>query len=148
MFDGKTIRFDVPGLPVGKGRARSVRAGKGIRHYTPEKTVNYEAKVAYGARQAMSGLTPYACAMAVTLRITVPIPESWSVRKRSRAAEGLVLPTTKPDVDNIEKSIFDAMNGICWKDDKQVVDVHKTKRYGEQVGVRVEICPAIAEGAC
>lgn len=37
----------------------------------------------------------------------------------------------------MEKAIFDGMNGVVWKDDVQVVEVRKRKRYAETPGVVV-----------
>ena len=50
-----------------------------------------------------------------------------------------ILPTSKPDVDNVIKGIFDAMNEIVWKDDKQAVDVSIRKRYSETARATVEV---------
>ncbi|GGX30449.1 Holliday junction DNA helicase [Pigmentiphaga litoralis] len=139
------IAFMVPGVPVGKGRPRASKTKAGVRMYTPAKTVSYEAVVAHAGRQAMAGRDPEQGALAVVLSIVVPIPASWSGAKQERAAFGLIMPTTKPDIDNIEKAIFDALNGICWRDDVQVTDVMKIKRYGRQPGVRVTIKPLTSE---
>jgi Holliday junction resolvase RusA-like endonuclease len=142
------IQFVVPGVPVGKGRPRASKTKAGVRMYTPAKTASYEAVVAYAGRQAMAGRDPEQGALAVALTIVVPIPASWSGAKQERAVSGRIMPTTKPDIDNIEKAIFDALNGICWRDDVQVTDVLKSKRYGRQPGVRVTINPLEGAKAC
>lgn len=140
------IAFVVPGVPVGKGRPRASKTSVGIRMHTPAKTLSYEAVVAFAGRQAMAGRDPELGALAVALSIVVPIPGSWSGRKQERAVARQILPTTKPDIDNIEKAIFDALNGICWRDDVQVTDVVKSKRYGRQPGVTVSISLLGSEG--
>jgi Holliday junction resolvase RusA-like endonuclease len=138
------IAFTVPGQPVGKGRHRSVaRKGKGGKTYianiTPDKTVNYEGLVAYAGQQAMAGRPVLDGAVSVVLRIAVQVPASWSKKKQAEALAGNVHPTTKPDIDNVEKAIFDGLNGVVWKDDVQVVQVVKSKRYGATPGVEVEV---------
>lgn len=35
----------------------------------------------------------------------------------------------RPDIDNLQKGIFDALNGVCWKDDSQIVEVLAQKVY-------------------
>ena len=50
-----------------------------------------------------------------------------------------IYPTVKPDTDNIAKSILDALNGIAYKDDKQVVTLSVKKRYDEVPRVSVWI---------
>ena len=42
---------------------------------------------------------------------------------------GAILPTKKPDCDNILKVIFDSLNGLAYDDDVQVVSVTFQKVY-------------------
>lgn len=129
--------FTVPGEPVGKGRARAAKRGKFITMYTPIKTANYEGLIAHAAMVAMAGRTLLTQAAEVELDIRVSIPKSMSKKNRKLAIDGLIVPTKKPDIDNVEKAIFDGMNGVVWKDDVQVVQVKKRKRYAETPGVVV-----------
>lgn len=137
------ISFHVPGTPVGKGRAKSssrIVGGKVFtRHYTPEKTVNYEGLVAMAAQQAMMGRPPLLGPARVYLDIVLPIPASWSKKKQAAALQGQVYPTKKPDIDNVEKALFDGMNGVVWADDVQAVEVNKCKRYGDTPCVQVVV---------
>jgi Holliday junction resolvase RusA-like endonuclease len=50
-----------------------------------------------------------------------------------------IYPTKKPDADNIAKVILDALNGIAYRDDTQVVDLTVSMRYGTYSAVFVEI---------
>jgi Holliday junction resolvase RusA-like endonuclease len=138
------IRFTVPGAPQGKGRPKVVKIGGFTRMATPARTVAYEGLVAHAAQQAMAGRTmldgPVACAIA----IDAPVPASWSQKKQRAALAGEVLPTTKPDADNVVKAIFDGLNGVLWRDDVLVVDLRVRKRYAATPCVRVEVM-ALAE---
>lgn len=136
------ISFTVPGQPVGKGRPRIGKVGQHARMFTPAKTVSYEGLVAHEAHLAMGGLSLFEGACAVVLDIVCQVPASWSNRKQADALAGRIHPTTKPDIDNVEKAIFDACNGVVWKDDVQVVRVTKGKRYGGAPGVTVTIITA------
>jgi Holliday junction resolvase RusA-like endonuclease len=140
------LTFTIPGNPVGKGRARVSRRGGFARLYTPEKTANYESLVAMAGQQAMAGRPVIEGAVTVNMRIAVQIPASWSKKKQAAALAGQVYPTTKPDIDNVEKAIFDGLNGVVWKDDVQVVSVVKSKWYGDVPGVEVSITPISAAG--
>jgi Holliday junction resolvase RusA-like endonuclease len=137
-----TVSFFVPGQPQGKQRAKIVKIGGFSRMATPKKTVAYEGLVAHAAHAAMNGLAPIAGPVAVTIDIVCQVPASWSQRKQTDAIAGRILPTTKPDVDNVEKALFDGMNGVVWNDDVQVVRVTKGKRYGAAPGVTVEVIDA------
>lgn len=138
---GGGVIFTVPGKPVGKGRPRAARRGKGITLYTPEKTATYESTIALVASQAMAGCPLITGPVGVVMRMTLPIPMSWSKRKKAHALDGIVMPTTKPDMDNVVKAIFDAINGVVWNDDVQVVDLHVIKRYGVTPCVGVIVSP-------
>lgn len=48
-----------------------------------------------------------------------------------RKLNGLERPTKKPDIDNIIKLIFDALNKVAYHDDNQIVDVEVHKFYAE-----------------
>ena len=72
---------------------------------------------------------------AVRLRVVfdMPIPKSWS-KKRKNEAEGCY-HTSKPDSDNLQKALLDAMNGIVFEDDSQVADIRAVKRYAKTGGI-------------
>jgi Holliday junction resolvase RusA-like endonuclease len=131
------IEFTVPGQPVGKGRARIGRAGKHARMFTPEKTVSYESLVAMFAHQAMNGAALFECAVAVVMEVELSIPVSWSNKKKQQAVSGEIKPTTKPDADNVIKAVFDALNGVVWRDDSQVTGLLMAKSYSEAPCVNV-----------
>jgi Holliday junction resolvase RusA-like endonuclease len=136
------VTFVVPGQPQGKGRARVGRIAGHARMFTPEKTLAYEGLVAHQASIAMGRFPLFEGPCSVSMDIVCQIPASWSVKKQTQAIVGAIRPITKPDVDNVEKAIFDGCNGVVWKDDVQVVDVRKSKRYGETPGVTVVIAYA------
>ena len=135
------IIFTIPGTPVGKGRPRFARRGNLVTTFTPEKTASYENLVKVKAEEAMVGRELIAGAVAVTILLFITPPASWSNKKMLQALNHEIMPTTKPDVDNVIKGIFDAMNEIVWNDDKQVVDVTIRKRYANTARATVEVRP-------
>ena len=135
----RTINFIVPGVPVAKGRARSfIRAGH-VAHYTPENTARYENLVKLAAKRAMGSWDPMQGAVELVLRLYMPIPASWSKKKRQDAFEGSLRPTSKPDCSNVLKAIEDAMNGVVFADDKQIVEMKITKVYSAQPQAVVQV---------
>lgn len=135
------VSFTVPGEPQGKGRPRVGKIGGHARMFTPARTVAYEGLIAHAAQQAMAGAVPMDCACQVQLSITVPVPASWSKKKQAAALAGQVMPTKKPDADNVVKAVFDGMNGVVWRDDVQAVDLFVRKRYGATPSVFVRVTP-------
>lgn len=131
--------FTVPGVPVSKARPRMTRAGHA---FTPEKTRNYEALVTMLAAEAMNGASPVDDPIAMDIVAVFPQPKSWPKWKRKLAEQGLIAYTTRPDEDNIGKSISDAINGIVYVDDAQIVRKTVTKLFetdGHDVGCSVLI---------
>ena len=63
------------------------------------------------------------------------IPKSWSKKKK----ESVKWHTSKPDIDNLIKSVMDGLNGIAYKDDSQVVLIQARKQYAQFTGVKIEI---------
>lgn len=134
------IEFTIPGEPQGKARARTVRnrhTGASMS-YTPAKTTSYEALVQHYYQQAGGGYTEDGT-FAVDITAGYGMPKSMSKRKRAEAEAGALLPTKKPDLDNIAKLVCDALNGVAWKDDSAVVELTVRKVYAAQPGVRVRI---------
>ena len=122
------LQFKVPGEPVGKGRPRFVRATG--RTYTPEKTERYENLVKLAFIKEYPDVIPLEGPLEVTMVANFSIPKSWSKKKQALAIAGVLRPTKKPDTDNIAK-IKDALNGIAWIDDAQVVEESISKNYTE-----------------
>ncbi|MBA4359316.1 MAG: RusA family crossover junction endodeoxyribonuclease [Pseudomonas sp.] len=141
MCEDKPVSFFVPTEPVGKGRPRVSTIGGHARMFTPKKTANYETLISMAAQQAMQGRELLAGPVLMELAIRVSVAASWSKKKTAEALQGLVMPTKKPDADNILKAICDGINGIVFKDDVQVVNVSLSKRFSETPGVTVRVVP-------
>ncbi|WP_236209028.1 RusA family crossover junction endodeoxyribonuclease [Pseudomonas tohonis] len=147
MADPQIVEFFVPGEPVGKGRPRVGKVGQHARLFTPAKTANYEGLIAHAASLAMAGRSLVNGPVLVELRMGLAIPQSASKKRKSAMAAGQIMPTKKPDMDNVIKAIFDGLNGVVWVDDVQVVDSIVRKRFAEVPGVRVRVVPLAAEPA-
>ena len=68
----------------------------------------------------------------IEARAIFTIPKSWPKSKKQAALVGEVQHTGKPDADNVLKIVGDALNGIVWADDSQIVSASINKRYGVQ----------------
>lgn len=121
------ITIVVPGVPRGKGRPRF--SGKSRTTYTDNATRAYEESVGRLASIAMRGKDMLSGALHLDLRAHFPIPASWTRAKRDAALTGCRLPTSVPDLDNIQKAITDGMNGIVYADDAAIVSARCSKVY-------------------
>jgi Holliday junction resolvase RusA-like endonuclease len=128
------VTFTVYGDPQGKARPRFTRSG---RAYTPSGTAAYESEIAHMAKAAMGATEPLETPVSVFCYITQGIPASTPKKRLQAFLDGSERPTKKPDLDNVAKAFLDAMNGIVYLDDKQVVTLHCTKVYGTVPSVNI-----------
>lgn len=138
-----STNFIVYGKPIPKGRARFRRIGKFVSTYTPKKTATYEQEVAKIAKIAMGDQEPLETPVTVCIYIRMPIPASYSKARKQACLDGYEKPTKRPDLTNVTKSLEDGMNGIVYKDDSQIVNLHITKVYSETPAVEVLIVEAL-----
>ena len=129
------IVIEIAGEPHGKGRPRFTRQGHA---FTPAATRRYESAIRYAAQEKMNGVPPLDGALAVVVTATFPVPPSWSARNRAAALAGSLPHVKTPDVDNLLKTI-DALNEICWHDDKQITHATIIKKYGVRPSLKIEI---------
>ena len=133
------IEFTILGEPVAQGRPRAgkTRDGRTIM-YDPSKSRNFKQYVKLVASQNAPKklLEGPLRARIVIYRETL---KSFSKRKKELAESKILRPTTKPDLDNHAKSVLDALNGIIYKDDSQIVDLSISKFYSQKPRVEVRI---------
>lgn len=122
------IQIALAGAPRGKGRPRFARAGSGVRTYTDAATRSYEGDLRAEAAKVMAGRAPLEGPILVSIHAFMPVPASWSKKKRQDALSGVIRPTTKPDIDNIAK-LLDALNEVVFRDDKQITTALVAKSY-------------------
>lgn len=129
------MKFEVIGTPVAKGRPRVGKFGT----FTPKRTVLYEKLVSNTFEHKYPNFKPYECELKMKIIAVFEPPKSWSKKKQKEALSNSMGKTTKPDLDNIVKSITDSLNGLAYKDDSQITSIVANKIYGEQAKVVVEI---------
>jgi len=101
------------------------------RTYTPRRTKDYEDLIAMAARAAMRSRRPLACPVDVSIRFVLAgDPGKWP----TSSVDG--------DGDNLEKAVLDALNGIVFEDDRQVVRSFREKSCGPIPLVVVRVAPA------
>ena len=127
------MKLTIPGEPCAKQRPR---LGKGFT-YTPTKTVNYETLVKQ--LYITQGNERLEGALKLTVNAYFSIPKSASKKKTLDMYESRIRPTKRPDWDNIGKIISDALNGLAYHDDSQIVAATVGKWYSTEPRVEVEI---------
>ncbi|MGL4695213.1 RusA family crossover junction endodeoxyribonuclease [Enterococcus larvae] len=132
------IRIIVHGDPVPQGRPRFTVRGKFVRVYDEPKSKTYKKLVASAAVQKRPAklLTG---ALQVDVKIYKRSLKSFSKKKAEQAERKELRPTTKPDADNYAKGILDALKGIVWEDDGQVVRLICEKFYSAQPRAEITV---------
>ena len=129
------IKLVVPGKAQAKERPRLGKYGT----YTPYKTKNCENWIKTIFIQNYPLMKPLESPLRVSIILNVDIPTSASKKKQDEMRRGILLPTKKPDVDNVAKSILDALNKIAYRDDKQIIHLEVTKRYSDFTNAEIII---------
>ena len=98
-------------------------ASNGKRRYNPPRYTEFKNALGLIARQAMHGQAPFTGAVKLTAE----------VHKK-------IIPTALQfgDIDNHLKAILDALNGICYADDRQVTHVEVTLIKGDPL-IKIEL---------
>ena len=140
------MKFFIPCLPVAQPRARATAFNGKARMYeagSGHKIHDFKAALRLGWHQAGAEKLQGEIVANVTFVFARPpkVPKKLGTARLSKP--------TKPDLDNLQKSCFDALNGLAYDDDSQIVSVVATKyraAEGEVPGVTIELSPVSAGG--
>lgn len=130
--------FVIDGKIRGKDRPRfNTLTGK---PYTTSKTAGYEAWIrdCYMLRSGHQDIIMHG-EITATIVAFFEIPQSKSKSIKELMRSGCISPTVKPDLDNIAKTILDALNGIAYLDDKQITTLIVKKKYADHPYVQVTL---------
>lgn len=116
----------VEGKIKGKARPR-VFNGHAV---TPKDTVNYENWVRINYKEQSGKYLEGA--IKAKIIAYYKIPKSYTKAKRLACMRNIILPTKKPDIDNIAKIILDSLNKIAFDDDSQIAELSVSKRWTEE----------------
>jgi Holliday junction resolvase RusA-like endonuclease len=141
----KLIKFTIPGEPCAQGRPRFSTIGGYVKAIDPAKSRNQKAFVKYLATTAakQQGWTYTDLPLYVEIIAYMGIPKSKPKKWRTAAIRGQERPTKKPDVDNLFKLVTDALSGVIYADDKQIVSCRVQKWYSEEPRTEVKIAEVI-----
>ncbi len=120
-----TIAFSVEGKPIQQGSMRAFN--NHIVHNKTKELMEWRSKVGQAAH--LAGCTPIHGAITITMRFRYQRPKSVA----------RIQPTVPPDLDKQIRSILDALTGIAYQDDAQVVQITATKEYQGSQGVDITI---------
>lgn len=121
----ETLGIDVNPVPCPRPRV-----SKRGHAYYPAKYKHYKVELGEAIAAAWGDRSPLDGSVEIVVDFHVEPP------KKSK------LTHPKPDIDNYVKGLFDAMNGVVFNDDCQVIKVTATKQWADSpsdVGMYVEV---------
>jgi Holliday junction resolvase RusA-like endonuclease len=141
----KPITFTVYGEPKTAGSKRAFNR-PGAKYPTivddNPKSRDWKEHVSSAARQTYSGAL-LTCALCVSFAFYRIRPASHYNGKGelNKTGRESLAPATRPDVLKLARAVEDAMTGVVYRDDAQIVDERLTKLWGEPARVEISILP-------
>lgn len=135
MSDPDKLVLTVPGEPQGKQRPRWSKVGT----YTPKKSLNYETYIKELFATKYPDFMPLESDLIMKLEIWLLIPGSASKKKKELMEKAIIRPAKRPDIDNVIKTVFDALEGLAFRNDSQIVTVIASKFYSHTPRLDVKL---------
>ncbi len=144
--------LEVHGIPKAQPRvkARAFKVGNICRvsMYTPEGAKEWKAAIVEACKAKMTDedYIPKGESIGITVVFRMPRPQSHFGTRQGEAYLKPKAPSVhigKPDIDNMVKAVFDALNGVLWHDDSQITAVHAEKSYGDMPGMNLWIARGV-----
>lgn len=129
--------LEVDGKIIGKERPRVNMYTGNV--YTPGNTKEYERYLQSLFVIKYPKYIPIETKAKVTIIAYFEIPKSTSKKNTELMLSGEIVPTKKPDIDNIAKVILDGLNKLAFKDDNLVSKIEVEKRYAEKPKVYIKV---------
>lgn len=126
--------------PVPQLRPRVSSRGGYVRVYDPPKVKQFKSLLRSLAVNQYSR-PPLLGPLSVSLTFYRPVQKSISQTERERRLTNQSKPVVKPDTDNYIKSTLDALNGVLWHDDAQIVKIEAEKKYSDHPRITVNVKP-------
>ena len=130
-----TVKFTVYAKPEPQGSTRAfVIKGRAVTTSTNKNLKCYRQQVSLSAVAAMNEPGAELILRKNPVRLTVAFYFSRPVSKSKKA-----FPTVKPDIDKLIRAVGDALTGICYADDSQIIDVQAFKFYDSPERTVIEV---------
>lgn len=138
-----SLTFVVEGRPVPQGSMTASYNRKlgvaHVHHVQGTALAMWRASIREAAKQAGATLSPQPLVVRVTFGM--PRPKShmqWRAGKYVPKMQHYYdRPSSAPDLDKLVRAVLDALTGLCYPDDSQVVVIHAEKVYGDTTEIEV-----------
>ena len=137
-YSFKHIAFTLNRKPESYARERK---GRGKHFYNPKATIMEEcrsdlleqmSKEDYDFTRNIISDENNDYTVDLDIIYYLPIPKATSIADTIRMIHGVIIPTTRPDLDNYNKFLLDVLHDVVYDDDKRVVTSKEMKRYSTE----------------
>ena len=131
----------IPGTPIAQARPRFFRRGRFVGTYNPQETEAGRWRLDL-CRQLPPGWVPIKGPIRITVRFFMKRPKSHyrtGIKSNEIKGNAPSIHSYKPDIDNLQKMVFDYCNGLMWVDDALICDVHCRKDYSENPRTEITV---------
>ncbi len=140
------VRFTVPGTPAPGGSKKAMitpGTGRIFLRDAGKNNAGWRQRVSIFASQAMAGRKPLQGPLELKMTFWLARPKShYGTGKNATTLKPWAVeswPTGPPDTTKLVRAAEDALKGIVWIDDAQVVIQAAEKRYGTEAGLAVVV---------
>lgn len=139
-LEKRAVTFTVYGVaaPAGSKTVARMKDGRAFVRDASKRSAPWKRLVAQAAGEAMDGAPLLEGPLQLHVSVVVVRPKS-HYGARGLRPSAPAAPTTRPDLTKYLRGIEDAMTGVVWRDDAQVITQSAEKRYGEPALVSVRV---------
>ena len=116
-------KFEIPGQPIPLKRHRKGKYGMYDSQKMEKLSFTNLARLSLNHPK----ITPMDGDIKASLKFHCQVPKSWSMKKKIKM-EG-EFKNSKPDLDNLIKFVFDALEGTFFTNDSRIVNINAFKVY-------------------
>jgi Holliday junction resolvase RusA-like endonuclease len=144
-----SITIDVIGIPVAQGSmkalGRTKAGGTIITHSNGSALLPWRQEIAQAATAKWPSDWPMDAPVSISLTFRFPRPAGHFRRDGTLKPSSPQWKTTKPDLDKLCRTIGDALAGVLYRGDQQIISLIAGKRYAfnESPGVLITVVPSL-----
>lgn len=131
------LQVRIPMRPISKDRPRFTNG----RCYTTERTKLAEQAIAWMAKEEMikHSMKIFNKPLSVTIEFGFKLPPNMTKAEKEMLKQNKFHHIKRPDIDNLCKTVLDALNGVAYIDDKFIVHLHAMKVFDEEDYIDIKI---------
>lgn len=127
------LEIIIPGVPISKARPRFARRGKFVTTYNPQESE--EGRMLWEIRHHLPpDWTPLKTPTKIISIFYMKRPKAHygsGTNSNKLKKNAPIIHISKPDLDNLQKMIYDCFNQIVWVDDSVVCEAYARKEYSD-----------------